>query len=92
MKIISIRENMLVSVTELLQKKEIALYKTSNDFEIYEIKNSDIKIALISNDTHYFTRQEKEIEYNTHVFNQLWQGDKLNTKTIIQLYNLNVFM
>ena len=93
MKIISIEENSttIEIITEMIFNKKAQLYKTAEDFEIYEIKNSDIKIALISKEKVTSNRKNK-IRYNAQIITNLYQSNNLNEMSLIQLYNLNVFM
>ena len=89
--IISIRENntTVEIITEMILNKKAQLYKTTENFEIYQLKNSDIKIALISNKAKDFTR---EIEYNTQVFKNLYNANTLSIDIIIKLFDNCVFM
>ena len=88
MGIISIRENSttIEIITEMIFNKKAQLYKTAKNFEIYEIKNSDIKIALIA------INSTKAIDFNTQVIINLYKSNNLNKENLIQLCNLNVFM
>ena len=91
-KIISIRENSttIQIITEMILNKKAQLYKATKDFEIYEIKNSDIKIALIATN---FRNKEKAIDFNTQVITNLYQlTSNLNKENLIKLCKLNVFM
>lgn len=93
-KIISIKENNTTTgiITELVFNKKAKLYKTAKEFEIYQLKNSDIKIALISNDAKHFTGQKKGIEYNTQVIKNLYNANTLSIDMIITLFDNYVFM
>ena len=91
MKTIQIKETstMINVITEMILNKKAQLYKTTEDFEIYQLKNSDIKIALISNKAKDFTR---DIEYNTKVFKNLYNANTLSIDIIIKLFDNCVFM
>ena len=94
MKIISIKENSTTVeiITEMIFSKKAQLYKTAKDFEIYEIKNSDIKIALVDINNTNLKNKEKAIEFNTQIITNLYQSNNLNKDELIQLYNLSIFM
>lgn len=95
MKVISIRENSITIqiITEMLLNKKAQLYKAAKDFEIYQIKNSDIKIALVSINNTNFKNKEKAIEFNTQVIINLYQlTANLNKENLEELCKLNVFM
>ena len=89
MKIISIKETstMINAITEMLLNKEIQLYKSSEKYEMYTIKNTDIYICLIDTNEKLF-----ETEYNTQVIKNLYIANNLNIDTIKLLYNNYIFM
>ena len=87
MKVIKINEISTVdnAITEMLLNKEIQLYKANKDSVIYELKNTDIYIVIV-------TKSSYTIEYNTQVIKNLYQANNLSRESLIQLYNLNVSM
>jgi UV DNA damage repair endonuclease len=95
MKVISIKETSTTMgiITEMILNKKAQLYKAAKDFEIYQIKNSDIKIALVSINNTNFKNKEKAIEFNTQVIINLYQlTANLNKENLEELCKLNVFM
>ena len=93
-KIISIKETSTTVeiITEMLFNKKIELYKATKDFEIYQIKNSNIQMALVDINNTNFRNKEKEIEYNTQVITNLYNANTLSIDMIITLFDNFVFM
>lgn len=87
MKVIQINETSTINnaIVEMLMYKEIQLYKTNKDYTIYELKHTDIYIGIVYKNNY-------EIEYNTQVIKNLYQSKNLSRASLLQLYNLNVFM
>ena len=93
-KIISIKENSVTIeiITEMLFSKKAKLYKAAKEFEIYQLKNSDIKIALVDTNSTNFRNQKKVIDFNTQVFKNLYDANTLSIDMIITLFDNFVFM
>lgn len=94
MKTIQIKETstMINAITKMLLNKEIQLYKSSEKYEMYIIKNTDIYICSIDTNGSLFETQIQQIEYNTQVIKNLYIANNLCADTIKLLYNNYVFM
>ena len=94
MKTIQIKETstMINAITEMLLDKEIQLYKSSEEYEMYTIKNTDIYICLINTNGKLFKTQMRVVEYNTQVFKNLYIANNLSIDIIIKLFDNCVFM
>lgn len=94
MNVIQLNETSAIvnAITEMLMYKEVALYKSTKNYEIYKLKHTDIYICLVDTDVNFFSKQMHEIEFNTQVVKNLYQSENLNRDSLLQLYNLNVFM
>lgn len=67
---------MINAITEMLEYKEVCLYKSTKDYEVYELKH----ICLVN-------KNKYEIEYNTQVIKNLYQSNNLSRENLIQLYS-----
>lgn len=94
MRTIQIKETstMINAITEMLLNKEIQLYKSSEKYEMYNIKNTDIYICLINTNGNLFKTQMQQIEYNTQIIKNLYIANNLCIDTVKLLYNNYVFM
>ena len=94
MKTIQIKETstMINAIAKMLLNKEIQLYKSSEEYEMYTIKNTDIYICLINTNGKLFKTQMRVVEYNTQVFKNLYIANNLCVDTIELLYNNYVFL
>lgn len=78
-------ENSVVDAFIMENIKQLQLIKTSEKYEIYNIKNYDIMLYISKN------KNEKRV-FNTQIFKNLYNVNNLSVDIIVTLFNNFIFM
>lgn len=82
---IELLQNSIIDAFIVENIKQLQLIKTSESYEIYNIKNYDIML--------YITKNESEKRsFNTQIFKNLYSVNNLSIDVIVTLFNNFIFM